>query len=339
MKKDTILNVLIVLAVISGILIIKGRRTGKYIKIAGRTQGTFYQITYESKGGENLKNEIESLLADFDKTFSTYLPSSIISRVNNNDTGVYVNNHFIKLFNKAYEVYKATDGAFDITVAPVVNAWGFGFTEKADVDSSMVDSLLQYVGMNKVKLHENRIMKEYNEIMLDANGIAQGYSVDVTAEFLDKKGIRNYLVEIGGEVKTRGVNVKGDIWKIGIDKPIENNFMPGRYLQARLQIENKSLATSGNYRKFYEKDGVKYVHSIDPKTGYPVLSNLLSATVLADECMTADAYATAFMVMGIERAKAILSNHKELGVYLIYSDDEGNYREFITEGLKENIME
>ena len=155
----------------------------------------------------------------------------------------------------------------------------------------------------------------------------------------DKKRIRNYLVEIGGEVKTRGVNAEGDVWKIGLDKPVENNFIPGRYIQAKLQIEDKSLATSGNYRKFYEKDGVKYVHSIDPKTGYPVLSNLLSATVLADDCMTADAYATAFMVMGIERAKTFLSNHKELEAYLIYSDDEGNYREFITEGLKENILE
>jgi len=331
--------IIIIIAIAIVIFLMRKRNKGEYVKIAGFTQGTSYHITYESRRGENLKNEIDTLLADFDKIFSTYLPSSVISRLNKNDTNVDINSHFIKLFDKAYEVYKATDGAFDITVAPVVNAWGFGFTEKADIDSSLIDSLLQYVGMNKVKLDQGKIWKKYKETMLDANGIAQGYSVDVTTGFLDKKGIRNYLVEIGGEVSTKGVNDKGVIWKIGLDKPIENNFAPGTYLQAILQVENRSLATSGNYRKFYEKDGVKYVHSIDPKTGYPVLKNLLSVTVLADDCMTADAYATGFMVMGVERTKTFLSSHKEMEAYIIYSDNEGNYQVFITEGLKNSILE
>ena len=339
MKKYAIQTLLVILAVIAGVFIFKARNNGEYIKTAGFTQGTSYHITYESKRGENLKDEIDTLLAEFDKSFSTYLPSSIISRINSNDTDVYVNEHFIKLFNKAYEVYKATDGAFDITVAPLVNAWGFGFTERADVDSALIDSLLQYIGMEKVKLEQNRILKRHKEIMLDANAIAQGYAVDVMAEFLDKKGIKNYLVEIGGEIKTRGVNDKCEIWKIGLDKPVENNLIPGTYLQAVLQLKGRSLATSGNYRKFYEKDGVKYAHSIDPKTGYPVLKNLLSVTVVTDDCMTADAYATGFMVMGVDKTIDFLSDHKELDAYLIYNDEKGNYKVFITDGLKEDIVE
>jgi thiamine biosynthesis lipoprotein len=339
MKKYILQILLVILAIVAGILIFRTRDKGEYIKIAGFTQGTSYHITYESKRGENLQNKIDTLFADFDKTFSTYLPGSIISRINSNDTGVFINKHFIKLFNKAYNVYKATEGAFDMTVAPVVNAWGFGFTERADVDSTLIDSLLQYIGMDKVKIEHNRILKKHKEIMLDANAIAQGYAVDVTAEFLDKKGIKNYLVEIGGEVRTRGINDKGKIWKIGLDKPFENNLIPGTYLQAILQLKGRSLATSGNYRKFYEKDGVKYAHSIDPKTGYPVLKNLLSVTVVADDCMTADAYATAFMVMGADKTRAFLSDHKELEAYLIFNDEEGNYQVFITEGLKKDIVE
>ncbi len=338
MRKYAVQTILIVLVIVAGIFVFRGRNNAEYIKIAGFAQGTSYHITYKSKWGENLKNEIDTLLADFDKSFSTYLPASIISGINTNNTDIVINKDFKKLFDKSHEVYMATDGAFDITVAPIVNAWGFGFTERSDVDSLLIDSLLQYVGMDKVKIEKGKVVKEHKEIMLDANAIAQGYSVDVTAAFLDKKGIRNYLVEIGGEIRTRGVNDKGEIWKIGLDKPVEKNLVPGTYLQAVLQLKDRSLATSGNYRKFYEKDGVKYVHSIDPKSGYPVLKNLLSVTVLANDCMTADAYATAFMVMGIEKSMAFLYEHKELDAYLIYSDEKGDYQVFITEGLRKDIV-
>jgi thiamine biosynthesis lipoprotein len=338
MKKN-ILRIAIII-VIPFIILFAGRGCsgGEYIKLAGFTQGTSYHITYESKRGENLQEEIDTLLADFDKTFSIYLPASIISRINRNDPDVIINEPFIRVFNKAYEIYKATEGAFDITVAPLVNAWGFGFTEAANADSLMIDSLLQYVGMDKVELEGEKIRKKHNELMLDCNAIAQGYSVDFISDYLDRKGIKNYLVEIGGEINTRGVNEKGNIWRIGIDKPIENNLIPGIHLQAVIRLNNRSLATSGNYRKFYEKNGVKYAHSIDPETGYPVLSNLLSATVLAENCMTADAYATAFMVMGLEKTKDFLLKHKELETYLIYSDDQGNYQVFITDVLKKDIL-
>lgn len=338
MKKN-ILRIAIIIAIPFTILFVsRGCLRREYVKLAGFTQGTSYHITYESKRGENLQEEIDTLLADFDKTFSIYLPGSIISRINRNEPDVIINEHFVKVFNKAYEIYKATNGFFDITVAPLVNAWGFGFTQAANADSSMIDSLLQYVGMDKVILEGKKIQKKYKEIMLDCNAIAQGYAVDFIANYLDHKRIKNYLVEIGGEINTRGVNEKGIIWRIGIDKPIENNLIPGTNLQAVIQLHNRSLATSGNYRKFYEKDGVKYAHSIDPKTGYPVLSNLLSATVLAEDCMTADAFATAFMVMGLEKTKDFLLKHKELEVYLIYSDDQGNYQVFITDGLKKGIL-
>ena len=212
-------------------------------------------------------------------------------------------NYFLTCFECAKEIYESTNGAFDITVAPIVNAWGFGFTEAVEVDSSLIDSLLQYLGMDSVGIVEGKIWKEKDGIMLDMNAIAQGYAVDVLCEFLESKGIINYLVEIGGEIKTRGHNPRGTEWKVGIDRPIEGLQIPGVDLQAIVEISDRSLATSGNYRKFYEKDGVKYSHTIDPKTGYPVQHCLLSATVLAGDCMRADAYATGFMVMGYEKSR------------------------------------
>jgi len=332
----------IIIGIIFALLIIRisqHRFPGKYIKLAGFTQGTTYHITYKSKEKLDLQDEIDTLLADFDRSLSTYLPGSIIARINRNDTTVRPDNHFSEVFHKALEVYEATDGAFDITVAPVVNAWGFGFTEKADVDSNMIDSLLQYVGMNKIALIDGKIVKQLPGTMLDVNAIAQGYSVDVVADFLDHSGIRNYLVEIGGEVRTKGRNPRFRIWTVGIDKPVDNNFIPGEMVQAKLLLKNSSLATSGNYRKFYEQDGIKYAHSIDPKTGYPVLSNLLSVTVQTRDCMTADAYATAFMVMGLEKTIKFLSKHEELQAYLIYSEKDGNMKTFATKRLKRRIRE
>jgi thiamine biosynthesis lipoprotein len=339
MKKNLLKIIIGIIAVIFVIQFSQPRFSGKYIKLAGFTQGTTYHITYKTKDDQNLQSEIDTLLADFDRSLSTYLPGSIISRINRNDTTAIPDKYFLNVFHKALEVYQASDGAFDITVAPVVNAWGFGFTEKADADSNMIDSLLQYVGMNKIRLKKGKIVKDYPGTMLDVNAIAQGYSVDVVADFLDKKGITNYLVEIGGEVRAKGRNPRYKIWTIGIDKPVDNNLIPGEMVQTKLLLKNSSLATSGNYRKFYEKDGIKFVHSIDPKTGYPVLSNLLSASVQSDDCISADAYATAFMVMGLDKSIKFLEKHKELEAFLIYSDAEGNLKTFATKKLKKNIRD
>jgi thiamine biosynthesis lipoprotein len=296
-------------------------------------------MTYESKKGEDLKLSMDSLLADFDRSLSAYQPNSLISRFNKNEPGLHADKKFTDVFIKSYEVFKKTDGAFDITVAPIVNALGFGTTDTLNVDSTMIDSLLQYVGMEKVKLQGDTLVKTDSHVTLDVNALAQGYSVDVAANFLEKRKIRNYMVEIGGEVRARGKNEQGDYWRIGIDKPVDGNEIPGTDLQSIVRLNDRSLATSGNYRKFYEKNGIKYVHTINPGTGFPVISNLLSATVVADDCMTADAYATAFMVMGTDRSIQFLNENKYLDAYLIYSDEEGNFKVYYTNGLKRYLAE
>ena len=296
----------------------------KYEVFDGFTQGTTYHIIYERKGlfstsPVKMKGEIDSLLAIFDLSLSAYVPHSIISRINRNDPKVVPDSVFIIVFNKSLEVFKDSDGAFDITVGPLVDAWGFGPGRKKDMDSTIVDSLLQYVGMNKVNLIDTRIVKKISEIKLDVNAIAQGYSVDVVSKYFEEKGINNFLVEIGGELRSNGTKKNGALWKVGVDKPYDNNFIPGQNLQIILKLKDCSLATSGNYRKFFEKDGVKYSHSINPKTGYPVKDSLLSATIIAKDCITADAYATACMVMGLEKSKVFISERDDLEAYLIYS--------------------
>ena len=313
--------------------------SNKTIKITGEAQGTTYQITYFSEEKSNYKTEIDSLLKDIDLSLSTYVPASIISRINNNDTAVIVDKYFIEVFNKSIEVSEKTKGLFDVTVAPVINAWGFGFTKKAAIDSAMIDSLLDFMGYNMVRLKERKLIKEKPQSMLDFNALAQGYTVDVLASYLESKGIINYLVELGGEVKAKGKKNDDEYWKVGIDEPNEA-ATDGRPLQAIIKLNDRSLATSGNYRKFYVENGKKYAHIIDPYTGYTAKHNLLSATVLADDCMTADAYATAFMVMGMEKSKQFLSAHKELNleVFFIY-DENGIWKTYTSETLKEWIEE
>jgi FAD:protein FMN transferase len=339
MKKNYyFITTLILTAIILGFWFIP-KPVYEYKKIEGFIQGTTYHITYEYKKGKDLQPDIEKLLHDFDMSLSSYEPKSIISRINSNDPTVVADELFTEVFNKSVEVNKSTNGAFDITVAPIVNAWGFGFKPGVEVDSNIIDSLMQFVGMEKVSLKNGKVLKTSPSVMLDVNALAQGYSVDIVCRFLDKKKIINYMVEIGGELKSKGHNPKGEDWIIGVDRPIDGNMVAGMSLQVILAIKGKALATSGNYRKFFEKNGIKYAHTMDPKTGYPVLSKLLSATVLADECITADAYATAFMVMGIEKSIDYLSKNKFLEAYLVYSDDNGNFKVYATEGMKNHILE
>ena len=310
---------------------------GYYITLDGPTQGTSYHITYQSDDSADLQNAVDTLLRKFDLSLSTYEPASIISRINRDEPDVILNDYFIRCFNASRDVYMASDGAFDITIAPVVNAWGFGFTEKADPDSSMIDSLLQYVGMNHIRMEDDVIIKDFHGIMLDVNAIAQGFAVDIVSEYLDSIGLVNYLVEIGGEVRAKGKNAHGEYWRVGIDKPIDGIQLAGFQIEAVVSLRNRSLATSGNYRRFYIKDGVKYSHTIDPVTGYPVQHNLLSATVVADECMIADGFATAFMVLGVEKSREILKNRKDLEAYLIYTDESGKYTTYCTPRMRRYI--
>jgi thiamine biosynthesis lipoprotein len=293
-----------------------------YIQLQGYAQGTTFKIIYDDSLHRDFSTQIDSLLKQLDTSLSSYIHQSIISRVNKNDSTVFLDQHFTTVFKRSQEISELTDGAFDITVAPLINAYGFGFGKKENIDSLLIDSLLNYVGYTKVKIENEKVIKQHPAIQLDFNAIAQGYSVDVLANFLEKHGIENYMIEIGGEVRCKGKNSKGNYWNIGIDKPIEN--LQKREMQTIVPLKNKAMATSGNYRKFYEKDGVKYSHTIDPKTGWPVKHQLLSATVIADEAMTADAFATAFMVMGKDKAIEFLESHKNLNlqVYFIFQNKD-----------------
>ncbi len=306
----------------------------KYFTHHGYTQGTIYKITYESPTGVSFDAEIKRLLIHFSNSLSTYIPNSLISRVNQNDPTVRADRYFKTVFQKSVEINQASGGAFDITIAPIVNFWGFGFTsDKPDTDQRKIDSLLQFVGMNKVRMEGDRIIKDDPGVMLDVNAIAKGYSVDVVGDFLAKKGCKNYMVDIGGEVLAKGYNASGRLWTIWVDRPADN-ALPGEACQALIQVQNKALATSGNYRRFFEIDGVKYAHSINVKTGYPAKTNLLSVTIIAFDCMTADAWATACMVSGLEKSIELIQANPELDALLIYSDEQGNYQVYITESLQ-----
>ena len=307
----------------------------KYHFDEGFTQGTTYHIKY--KHSRNLKVETENLLKDFDNSLSTYNQNSVLSRINQNDSTVVADAYVLNCIAKALEISAITGGAFDITVAPLVNAWGFGFKKMQSVDSAMIQKLMENIGYEKIKIADNRILKQKPEIMIDCSGIAQGYSVDLVAEMFEKEGIENYMVEIGGEIRAKGVNPDGIAWRIGIDKPVENSDLSNRDLQDVVSLCNVSVSTSGNYRKFYEKDGVKYAHTIHPKTGYPANSNMLSATVMASSCMEADALATAFMVLGFEKSLGLSRSIPEMEVYFIYNDSLGNYKVYYSDGFEKII--
>jgi len=306
------------------------------IKISGAAQGTSYNITYLAGFNSNYREAFDSIFKKIDTSLSTYLPVSLISRINQNDSTVLVDDFFTDVFNKSMEVSQKTNGLFDITVAPIVNAWGFGFKKKEKVTAPLIDSLLRYVGYKKVRLDGRKLVKDAANVMLDFNAIAQGYTVDVLAAFLEKNGIKNYLVEVGGELRAKGKKQNDSAWTVGIEQPTEAPNETA--LKATFKIHDESLATSGNYKKFYIEDGKKYTHILNPFTGYPAKNNLLSTTVVAGNCMTADAYATAFMVMGLEQSNQFLLEHKDLGleVFFIY-DDNGIMKTFSSKKMEQNL--
>ena len=305
-----------------------------YHSINGLVFGTIYNITYQYDG--DLKSEIEAELKRFDGSLSPFNDTSIISRINRNEE-IVTDSFFQTCFNRSMEISEETHGAFDITIAPLANAWGFGFKKGEFPDSTRIDSLLQITDYKKVKLVDGRIVKEDPRIMLSCSAVAKGYSVDVVARLLEKKGIQNYMVDIGGEIVAKGKNSRNGLWRIGINKPIDDSLSVNQEIQTILELSDAGLATSGNYRNFYYKDGKKYAHTIDPRTGYPVQHSILSATVIAEDCMTADALATAFMVMGLEEASAFANAHPTIDAYFIYSDENGKFQTFFTDGMKKYI--
>jgi thiamine biosynthesis lipoprotein len=305
-----------------------------YSTLQGFAEGTSYKIIYE--GHWYIQKEIESLLSGFEKSLSVYDPSSIISRINRNED-IEVDEYFEAVFNRAKEISLHTEGLFDISAEPLFRAWGFSSEEKNIPDKEKIEELKKYIGMDKIRLENKRIIKDHPDIVLNANAIAKGYSADIVASFLDKN-CDNYLVEIGGEIRIKGYNPQGEPWSIGIDRPTEGNFLPGENgLQLILQITGKGIATSGNNRQFYIENGRKITHTINPATGYPAKHNLISTTVIANDALTADAYATAFMVGGIEKAGQWIEENHELDAIFIY-DEQGEYKVYYTSLIENRLI-
>jgi len=315
-------------------------RTREYAEINGLTQGTTYHIVVETYPGldiSDLRQKVESLLADVDHSLSIYNDTSVISLINSNKSDL-TDTLFRDVFRASALISEQSGGLFDITIGPLVEAWGFGPDAMKRFDPAKLDSLLALVGMNKVRLQGERLVKSSPAMFIDVNAIAQGYTVDLLVRMLQENRIRECLVEVGGEVRT--VGNKGDIgWRVGIDRPADGNNSPGEDLEAIIRLDNSALATSGNYRKFYIENGVKYSHTIDPHTGYPARHTILSASVVAPDCTTADAWATACMVAGKDSAIYFIEKYDYLEGYLVFSDESGAMKTWMSEGLRNKIEE
>lgn len=311
------------------------KHTQDFEHFEGLALGTTFHISFEKPSDEVIKEKhIDSLIHLINKSLSTYMPNSDISKINKGDSTIVVDEYFVEVFKKSNKIYQETKGAFDPTIGILVNAWGFGPSgELEKVDSAFVDSVLQWVGFSKVALNNHRVRKYNPDTFLDFNAIAKGYTVDIIGRFLESHDVTNYMVEIGGEIRVRGKNSKDKLWKIGIEQP---HFDSNRSIQNIVTLHNESIATSGNYRKFKIDDkGQKYAHTINTKTGYPSKSNLLSASVIGKlDCADVDAYATAFMAMGLEKTKTFLQKKQDLKAFLIYSKSDGSIETYQTDNLK-----
>lgn len=292
--------------------------------------GTVYHVKYQHPN--TLKAEILQSLNEVDASLSMFNPQSTISRINRGETQ-QTDSLLEIVWALAQQVSAATDGAFDPTCAPLVNAWGFGFKHGSLPTAEQVDSLRELVDWHGVTIENHQLKKADDRMVLDFSAVAKGFGVDHVARMLERHGVKNYMVEIGGEVVTRGVNPKGKAWSIGIAKPVEDSTSVNNELQRTFEMNDCAVATSGNYRNFYVRDGRKISHTIDPKSGEPVRHSLLSSTVWAPTCAEADAFATAFMVVGVERAKEILKQHPELSVYFIYEDENKNLMSYSSQDI------
>lgn len=322
--------------IVGTILIIQHQGKIPYQKTSDFIFGTTYNVIYQCDS--DLSRSIKAELMKVDHSLSPFNKESVISAVNNNQD-VVLDEMFLEVFQKSMDISRETNGAFDITVAPLVNAWGFGFKNGTPPNRQQVDSLLQIIGYQKLSLEKGKVVKQDPRMMLDCSAVAKGYGTDVVARLLRNRGVQNFMVEIGGEIVTSGVNAQRVPWKIGVNKPDDDSLSVNRELQTILNVTDKAMATSGNYRRFYYKGGKKFAHTIDPKTGYPVQHSILSATVLANDCATADAYATAFMVMGMEGVQQVLERHPELMAYLIYDDGKGQNAIWYSPSLRDKIAE
>jgi thiamine biosynthesis lipoprotein len=305
--------------------------------LQGEAQGSYYAITYFDEQGRNFQREIDSIFLAMDMSVNLWVNNSVITKVNRNEE-VTLDSIFIDNFRIAQEAARLSDGYFDPTISPIVAAWGFSYKNGDSITPQLIDSLKQLVDYRKVHIENGKVIKENPAMTLDFNAIAQGYTSDLIAAFLDSRGITNYLVDTGGEIMARGGKPNGRPWIVGIEKPAENEDSE-RIVHTRIALRDKGLVTSGSTRKYVERDGKRYSHCIDPHTGYPVEHQLLSATVLAENSVWADALASICMVMGMEQSLPLIQSMDGVEAYYIFVNEKGDLETFATEGFKKLIVE
>lgn len=322
--------------IIGTLFVVRQQRNMPYQRCSDFVFGTTFNVTYQSDS--DMTYSIKDALRKVDYSLSPFNKESVITAINDNKD-VRPDKMFMDVFQMAMDVSRETEGAFDITVAPLVNAWGFGFKSGQKPTPRQVDSLKQIIGYQKILVDDGMVRKQDPRMMLDCSAIAKGYGADIVADVLRRHGVKNFMVEIGGEIVTSGVNPDRLPWKVGVIKPTDDSLSVSHELQTILNVTDVAMATSGNYRNFYYEGGKKFAHTIDPQTGYPVQHSLLSATVLAKTCAIADAYATSFMVMGVERAQQVLERHPELMAYFIYDNGHGDHAVWFSPSLKKKIAD
>lgn len=309
------------------------------VQFSGQAQGTTYHITYLSPEGANYQKEMESILEEIDRSLSLYRPGSLINQFNSGERGVHMDRYFKEVVKKGQQVSERSGGAFDMTVKPLVDAWGFGRERHSKVpDSDRIAALLPMVGYRLLEIKGDSLIKKHPGVLIDANGIAQGYTLDVLADFVEERKIKNYLIELGGEIRVRGGNEEGRSWRIGIEAP-PGPGSDAEPLSRLISVSGKGLSTSGNYRRYFESGGKHYAHTIDPRNGYPTQNNIISVTVVAPDCITADAWDNALMVLGLPAAFELLQKQDELEAFFIYYDENRQIADTSTIGFKEFYLE
>ena len=303
----------------------------KKMVLQGLAQGSYYAITYFDEEGRNFQKEIDSIFHAVDMSVNLWVDSSVISKVNRNEE-VVLDDIFIDNFNIAQEAALLSDGYFDPTISPIVAAWGFSYKHGDSITPQLIDSLKQLVNYRNIRIEDGKVVKNNPAMQLDFNAIAQGYTSDMIAGFLDSRGIKNYLVDTGGEIMARGEKPNGQPWIVGIEKPADN-WDSEQVVQTRIALRDKGLVTSGSTRKYVERNGKRYSHCIDPKTGYPVEHQLLSATVLAENSVWADALASICMVMGMEKSLEIINALDGVEAYYIFANENNELETYATEGF------
>ena len=321
------------LAILFGIIVLltSCNHQPKKIMLQGEAQGSYYAITYYDEQERNFQHEIDSIFHAVDVSVNLWVDTSVISKVNRNED-VTLDSIFIDNFNIAQEAARLSDGYFDPTISPIVAAWGFSYKHGDSITPQLIDSLKQLVDYRKVRIENGMVVKENPAMTLDFNAIAQGYTSDLIASFLGSRGIKNYLVDTGGEIMARGNKPNGQPWIVGIEKPADN-WDSEQVVHTRIALRDKGLVTSGSTRKYVERNGKRYSHCIDPKTGYPVEHNVLSVTVLADNSVWADALASICMVMGMEKSLPLIESMDDVEAYYIYVNENNELETFATEGF------